>query len=117
MGKSFPTMAETIDEVCTQVMNNISFRFRFPRSVQPEHGQFLLWKINMVLGPYMLMGASKFLASLIPQRMEKLLPSLLNINFHDYTLNLNFLRLKPKIGNPTHIGPDCEPLPSSNGMS
>jgi hypothetical protein len=69
MGKSFPTMAETIDLVCARVINNVSSRFRISRSMQPENDQLLLCKINMVLGPYMFRGASIFLASLSPQRM------------------------------------------------
>jgi hypothetical protein len=69
MGKSIPTTAETRDEVCTQVMNNISSRFRFPRYMQPENGYVFLSKINMDLVPYMFRGASIFLATLSPQRM------------------------------------------------
>jgi hypothetical protein len=46
MSKIFPPTDEIIDEVCTQVMNNILSRFGLPKSIQPENGHWFLSKFN-----------------------------------------------------------------------
>jgi hypothetical protein len=44
----FPTMAETAEVVCSQLMNNILPRFRILISIQPENALVFFSNVNSV---------------------------------------------------------------------
>jgi hypothetical protein len=51
-------MAETIDEVCNYVMNNILSRLGISRYIDPKNGQVFISNVISVQRLYMSMGPS-----------------------------------------------------------